>query len=128
MVPTALGNTLGDGLFVGAMYWYLYLTGTGRSEDFKFDLGGLDSAMEAGGPMGLSIGKAGANSQRSQEQKDGTVTIEKGPNEGHPNHAGSLPSSDQRMASGLGRELSAEVYTVYTRRRGEPSLTEGRPV
>lgn len=34
----------------------------------------------------------------------------RGPKEGHPNHAGSLLSSDQRMASGLGRELSAEVW------------------
>ena len=48
MIPTALGNTLGGGLFVGGMYWYLYLTGPG-SEDIKSDVGDLDSAMEVVG-------------------------------------------------------------------------------
>ena len=99
MVPTALGNTLGGGLFVGGMYWYLYLTGPG-SEDIKVDLGGLDSPIAAGGPIGLSIRKAGANSQRSPEEKDGRFTKGKGPKDGHPNHARSLPASDQCMASG----------------------------
>ena len=56
--------------------------------------------MEAGGPIGPWIRKAGANSQRSQEEKDGTFTKGEGPKDGNPNHAGSLPSSDQRMASG----------------------------
>ena len=124
MIPTALGNTLGGGLFVGGMYWYLYLTGPG-SEDIKFDLGYLDSAMEAGGPVGPSIRNSGPNSQSSQEEKNGTITKGKEPGEGHPNHVGSLPSSDQQMASGLGRELSAEAYT---HRKGEPSLIEGRAV
>ena len=99
MVPTALGNTLGGGLFIRGMYWYLYLTGPG-SEDIKVDLGGLDSPMPAGGPIGQSIRKAGANSQRSQEEQDGRFTKGKRPKDGHPNHAGSLPSSDQCMASG----------------------------
>ena len=124
MIPTALGNTLGGGLFVGGMYWYLYLTGPG-SGDIKFDLGGLDSAMEGGGPIRPSIRKSDPNSQSSQEEKDGRITEGKGPGEGHPNHVGSLPSSDQQMASGLGRELSAEIYT---HRKGEPSLIEGRAV
>ena len=78
MFPTALGSTLGGGLLVGGLYWHLYLTGPG-SEDIKFDLGGLDSAMEAGGRIGPSIAKAGAISPKSQERKDGTFTKEKGP-------------------------------------------------
>lgn len=65
MIPTALGNTLGGGLFVGAMYWYLYLTGPG-SEDVKFNVRDLDSAMEAGGPIGPSISKSGPNFPSSQ--------------------------------------------------------------
>ena len=48
MIPTALGNILGGELYVGGVYWQLYLTGPG-SEVIKVDLGGLDSAMEAGG-------------------------------------------------------------------------------
>lgn len=124
MIPTALGNILGGGLFVGGMYWYLYLTGPG-SEDIKFDVGDLDSAMEAGGPIGPSIRKSGPNSPNLQEEKDGRFTKGKEPGQGHPNHLGSLLSSDQQMASGLGRELSAEAYT---HRKGEPSLIEGRAV
>jgi formate/nitrite transporter len=27
MIPAALGNIIGGGLFVGVLYWYLYLTG-----------------------------------------------------------------------------------------------------
>ena len=124
MIPTALGNTLGGELFVGGMYWYLYLTGP-ESEDIKFNVGDLDSAMEAGGPIGPSIRKSGPNTPNSQEEKDETFTKGKEPGRGHPNHVDSLPSSDQQLASGLGRELSAEAYT---HRKGEPSLIEDRAV
>ena len=124
MIPTALGNTLGGGLFVGGMYWYHYLTGP-ESEDIIFNVGDLDSAMEAGGPIGPSIRKSGPNTPNSQEEKDETFTKGKEPRRGHPNHVGSLPSFDHQLASGLGRELSAEAYT---HRKGEPSLIEGRTV
>ena len=118
MIPTALGNTVGGGLFVGAIYWYLYLTGPGV-EDIKFDLGGLDAAMEAGGPMGPLRRKS------VQEEKDAKVIEGKELEAGHPNHVASLPSSGQQMASGIGRELSAEMYT---HRKGEPSPIEGQAV
>ena len=45
MIPTTLGNIVGGGLFVGGIYWYLYLTGPG-SDGITFELGGLDTAME----------------------------------------------------------------------------------
>ena len=32
LIPTTLGNIVGGGLFVGATYWYLYLTGVGPQE------------------------------------------------------------------------------------------------
>ena len=124
MIPTALGNTVGGGLFVGAIYWYLYLAGPGV-EDIKFDLGGLDTAMEAGGPMGPSRRKSVPNSQSSQEEKDAKVIDGKELEAGHPNHVASLPSSGQQMASGIGKELSAEMYT---HRKGEPSPIEGQAV
>ena len=120
----APGNTLGGGPFVGGVHWYLYLTGSG-SEDIKFDLGGFDSAMEAGGPIGPWIAKVGANSQKSQDGEDGRFTKVKGPKVGNPNHAGSLPSSDQRMASGLGRELSAEVWFKLIAEASQVSLKAG---
>lgn len=120
-IPAVLSNTIGGGLFVGAIYWYLYLTGPG-SENISFDLGGLDTAMEAGGPMGPS---RRPNFQTSADKNDGKVMHETKPGEGHPNHLSSLPSSDQQMASGIGRELSAERYT---HKKGEPSLIEGQSI
>ena len=120
----ALGNTIGGGLFVGAIYWYLYLTGPG-SGNIMFDLGGLDTAMEAGGPMGPSRHRSIPKVQASEDEKDGMVINGREPDEGHPNHVSSLPSSDQQMASGIGRELSAEMYT---HKKGEPSPIEGQSV
>ena len=111
MIPTALGNIVGGGLFVGAAYWYLYLTGVGPDE-IKFDLGGLDSAMEAGGPMGRShrksvpdTGSGSGSSSNKEEVLDGRE-----PEVGDPNHVHSVPSSGLHMGSGLGRELNAELY------------------
>lgn len=124
LIPTTLGNTIGGGLFVGGIYWYLYLTGPG-SEDIKFDLGGLDTAMEAGGPMGPSRHRSVPNSQSSQDEKDIRVIDSKEPEEGHPNHVHSLPSTDRHMASGIGRELSAEAYT---HKKGEAAPIVGQKV
>lgn len=106
---------------MGAMYWYLYLTGEG-SEDIKFDMGGLDTAMKAGGPMGPSRRRSVPNSQSSQDEK---VLQGREPDEGHPNHINTLPSSGKQMGSGIGRELSAEQYT---RKKGEPLPLEGQDV
>jgi len=50
MIPTTLGNLVGGGLFVGTAYWYLYLTGE-VGVHVGFDIGSLNTAMEAGGPM-----------------------------------------------------------------------------
>lgn len=121
MIPAALGNIVGGGLFVGAMYWYLYLTGNGADE-IKFDMGGLDSAMEAGGPMGPSRRKSVPNSQSSQDVAEKVDTHER---EGHPDHVASLPSPGQTMTSGIGRELSAEKYT---RKKGEMMTIQGQDV
>ena len=124
MIPTALGNTVGGGLFVAAIYWYLYLTGPG-AEEIQFDLGGLDTAMEAGGPMEPPKRKLMPHSQSSQDEQDTKVVSGKELEEGYPNHVASLPSTGQHMASGIGRELSAEMYT---HRKGEPSPIEGQAV
>ena len=124
VIPTALGNTVGGGLFVGATYRYLYLTGPGV-EDIKFDLGGLGPAMETGGPTGLSRRKSVPNSLSSQEEKDANVIDGKEPEAAYPNHVALLPSTGQQMVSGIGGELSAEMYT---HRKGEPSPIEGQAV
>ena len=124
MIPTTLGNLVGGGVFVGGMYWYLYLTGEG-SDDITFNVGGLDSAMEVGGPMGPFRHRSASRSANSEEEKKVKMMDEKGSEQGHPDHVTSLPSSGQTMTSGLGRELSAEKYT---NKRGTSSTIEGQPV
>ncbi|KAF6232802.1 hypothetical protein HO173_009016 [Letharia columbiana] len=124
MIPTTLGNVVGGGLFVGGMYWYLYLTGEG-SDNITFSIGGLDSAMEVGGPMGPSHRRSVPNSAKEEEEKENKMANGEGPGPGHPNHVASLPSSGHTMTSGLGRELTAEKYT---NRKGIASTIEGQPV
>lgn len=77
MIPTALGNIVGGGLFVGTAYWYLYLTGAGAVA-IEFDTGTIRTAVEAGaGPRvitgqdpdamenGHLVGRASPRSQDS---------------------------------------------------------------
>lgn len=50
MIPAALGNIVGGGLFVGVLYWYLYLAGT--EVPIHFDTPGQESALyQQGGPV-----------------------------------------------------------------------------
>lgn len=59
IISTALGNMV-RGLFVGGIYWYLYLAGEGHI-DVNFNIWGLASAMEAGGLMGRDRRPDGRN-------------------------------------------------------------------
>lgn len=50
MIPSALGNIVGGGLFVGGVYWYLYLAG--NEVEIHFDGNVRDHAVfEQGGPV-----------------------------------------------------------------------------
>ena len=124
MIPTTLGNLVGGGLFVGGMYWYLYLTGEG-SDSITFNIGGLDSAMEVGGPTDISHPGSVPDSANGKEEKENKKMNGKGPGQDHPSHVASLPSTDQTILSGLGRELSADKYTD---RKGAASTIEGQPI
>lgn len=124
MIPTALGNLIGGGLFVGGIYWYLYLTGEG-SDDIRFNIGGLDSAMEVGGPMGLSRRRSLPDSINEGEENKSKTTNGKKSGQSHPKKVASLPSSDHTMTSGLGHELTAEKYT---NKKGTASTIEGQSV
>ena len=125
MIPTTLGNVIGGGIFVAGIYWYLYLTGEG-SDNITFNIGGLDSAIEGGGgPMGLSHPRSIPDSAKREGEKEDQMMNGKEPQQGHPDHVASLPSSDQTMSSGLGRELPAEKYTS---RKGVASTIDGQPV
>jgi len=91
MIPTLLGNIVGGGLFVGTAYWYLYLTGEG-SVNISFDTGGIQSAMEAGGPMTKGRGVNHGVDNENMETLDGQ----------DPN---GLPNSQGSLQGGLGLEL-----------------------
>ena len=108
LIPTTLGNIIGGGLFVGSVYWYLYLTGIGPHE-IKFDLSGLDTAMEVGGPMGPRRRKSEQNSGDTIDVSRDQVLEGEEP-ETHPNHVSSIPSTGMKMTSGLGNELNAQTY------------------
>ena len=95
MIPTTLGNLVGGGVFVGAMYWYLYLTGE-EDVEVEFNVGPLVNAMTVGGPSPMNHGqKSNILQGHDPEAK---VSHEQLP------HSGSL------SVSGLGKELSADKY------------------
>lgn len=106
LIPTLLGNIVGGTLFVSSAYWYLYLTGEDGIQ-VTFDIGSLDTAMEAGGPM--RNGKDSKSKQRHQSE-DGTL-VGRDPYSGgeqtppQDQHT-QLPNSGARMVSALGKELS----------------------
>lgn len=88
MIPTALGNIVAGVVFVGGVYWYLYLTGEDGVE-VDFNIGGLQTAMEAGGPMGRG--------KPNRPSSSGTIMGT------DPDH---LPHSGANLQSSIGKELS----------------------
>ena len=69
MIPSAIGNIVGGGLFVGGVYWYLYLEGT--EVEIHFDNMGVDHAVyEQGGPVGDARVSDAAGTARSGIAKD----------------------------------------------------------
>ena len=111
MIPTTIGNMIGGGIFVGAVYWYLFLTGEG-SVNVDFNTGGLGAAMEVGGPMGDGSGKG----RQRQGNEDGDVIEGRDIDEKHGSgdtldHTKELPHSGGKMKSGFGKELSGDHIT-----------------
>lgn len=106
LIPTTLGNIVGGGLFVGAPYWYLYLTGE-NDVDISFDLDPQATAMEAGGPMGAmrSRGADGSSGERTLNGVD--PTAERGEQFKERDY---LPHSGSAMTSAISQELAAEKY------------------
>lgn len=126
MIPTALGNMLGGGLFVGTIYWYLYLTGE-VGVQIDFNSGGIASAMEIGGPM--------RNVKAShRKESDGTL-IGQDPyatsngSQGAPQQQNQevdqlhqLPSPNGVMMSSFGKELSDS--SPYAKTHAERTRSE----
>ncbi|TKA81194.1 hypothetical protein B0A55_02634 [Friedmanniomyces simplex] len=100
MIPTLLGNIVGGGLFVGAAYWYLYLTGE-VGVSVGFDTGSLATAMEAGGPMR----KSPTEKKRDAQHQNGGTIVGVDPEEEQQEQR-QLPQSGSQMMSAIGRELS----------------------
>ncbi|KAK4963973.1 hypothetical protein LTR28_004207, partial [Elasticomyces elasticus] len=97
MIPSVLSNMIGGGVFVGAMYWYLYLTDT-ASVSVDFNLGSLDTAVEAGGPMW----------RKKKGEREGQVTEGLAPNDDEDGKLvgqDSLPHWGGQLTSGIGKEL-----------------------
>lgn len=117
LIPTTLENIIGGGVFVGAAYCYLYLTGIGDVE-IDFNLGSLHTAMMAGGPMG----PANARSQfmpHGHHGGQGEVLESKELNgsDGNGDPPDLLPHSGSYMASGIGKELVPDIYGKSTAER-----------
>lgn len=112
LIPTTLGNIVGGGLFVGVAYWYLFLTGSG-SVDIDFNLGSLNTALEAGGPLGRARTRSQAM-PNGQHESEGEVLEGKAIDDDAAhvarNGSTSLPHSGSYMASGIGKELSTDIY------------------
>ncbi|GME40782.1 hypothetical protein K490DRAFT_60208 [Neofusicoccum parvum] len=109
MIPTALGNIVGGGLFVGTAYWYLYLTGE-IGVNVRFDIGSLSTAEEAGGPMrnGKKLERdANGNVMNGVDPDSQTRVIERD----------QLPHSGSPFRSGLSAELGDD--TPYTKSHAE---------
>ncbi|GAB7338057.1 hypothetical protein MBLNU457_4425t1 [Dothideomycetes sp. NU457] len=103
LIPTLLGNLVGGGLFVSTVYWYLYLTGEG-SINISFDTGGVQSAMEAGGPM-----KRGSGIGHGADGENMKTLVGEDPN--------GLPNSRGHLQGGLGLELGDD--TPYCKTHAE---------
>jgi formate/nitrite transporter len=70
MIPALLGNIVGGGLFVGVVYWYLYLSGK--------DTVVIDGTSYGGPPMtlfGVSADVEELPSQQSRRESDKTTIV-----------------------------------------------------
>lgn len=104
LIPTLLGNMVGGGLFVSSAYWYLYLTGE-VGVQIDFNIGSLQSAMEAGGPMRNP--KSGKHDKNSESE--GSTLIGQDPykrEEAEGEQIKQLPHSGGQLVSGIGKEFN----------------------
>ncbi|KAE9366506.1 hypothetical protein N431DRAFT_350351 [Stipitochalara longipes BDJ] len=117
LIPTTLGNMVGGGLFVGAVYWYLYISGEG-DVGVSFEVGAVQSSIQdAAGPMqrerdGEGNVIVGVPSGCEGEGVEGLKIAS--PSRGGKVRGDQLPHSGSLLQSSVGRELSEK----YTKRKG----------
>ena len=107
---------VGGGLFVGAVYWYLYLTGEG-DVGVSFDVGVVQSAIQdAGGPTGRMRDGQGNVIVGVPSEADGGREESKiaSPSRGGKMHDDRLPHAGSLLQSSVGQELSEK----YAKRKG----------
>jgi len=118
LIPTTLGNMVGGGLFVGAVYWYLYISGEG-DVGVTFEMGAVQSAIQDGaGPMRSERGGernviVGVPRGREHEAEGEELKIAS-PSRGGKVHGDQLPHSGSPLQSSVGQELSEK----YAKRKG----------
>jgi hypothetical protein len=103
MIPSLLGNIVGGGLFVGAIYWYLFLEGT--EVEIHFDTTPLDTAVyEQGGPLRHQITPTGAGTANQNghgpELKEG--------------HSHPVPHSGNGGLSGIAKDFHIKHFKKNT--------------
>lgn len=111
MIPTALGNIVGGGLFVAVPYWYLYLQG--ENVPIDFNIGSIASAEQAGGPLGPSPSRTPAVQHIIHGREI---------DHHHPGHQ--LPHSGANFKSGISRELSADKYGASSPSRDPEKIAD----
>ncbi|KAK7709478.1 hypothetical protein SLS57_008682 [Botryosphaeria dothidea] len=114
MIPTALGNITGGGLFVGTAYWYLYLTGE-VGVNVRFDIGSLSTAEEVGGPM--RSGRKAQHGVHGQALNGVDLEIQRG-----MIGSAQLPHSGSPLKSGISAELGDD--TPFTKSHAERTASK----
>jgi hypothetical protein len=100
LIPALIGNAIGGGLFVGVLYWYLYLAG--NEVPIHFDNTPMDTAVyEQGGPLHQHMTSTGAGTGYGTQSNGHGPEIKDG-------HA--IPDSGNRGVSGLARDLHGKMF------------------
>lgn len=96
-------------MFVGTIYWYLYITG---ERAIEFGLDPINSAMEAGGPM-----RSGPGRNHRYNSDANTVIEGQDPSADTPNGAVGSPMRSGHLMSSLAKDLSDN--TPYAKTHAE---------
>lgn len=120
MIASALGNMVGGGIFVGASYWYLYLTGEAGVQ-IAFDVGGAASAVDGGvGPMRLS-GRTATGPRGSHSDSHVDPHVIDGVDAGVASGATTPGRGGPAVMSAFGHEMSddSKYAKTWSQRRAE---------
>lgn len=101
MIPSLLGNIVGGGLFVGALYWYLFLAG--EDVPIHFDNAANDTATyQQGGPLEPTMTATGAGTGYGNEIRGRDAEAKQAPH--------TLPHSGNHATSGIAKEYNKEQF------------------